>query len=122
NIDQFFRDPTHPASLVNVPTQLQAMRGVLAVLGLDMAGHATVRMREDVDHLLQPDTNVQEAGDAGVFDRLATNLGALGFLIDMLGVQPNLVKSLFKYDPDTGVLSPLMGRERSAPIPVALPD
>ncbi|MBC7700651.1 MAG: Hpt domain-containing protein [Massilia sp.] len=122
NIDQFFRDPTQPASLVNVPTQLLAMRGVLAVLGLDMAGHATVRMREDVDHLLQPDTNVQEAGDAGVFDRLATNLGALGFLIDMLGVQPNLVKSLFKYDPDTGVLSPLMGRERSAPIPVALPD
>ncbi len=122
NIDQFFRDPTQPASLVNVPTQLQAMRGVLAVLGLDMAGQATVRMREDVDHLLQPDTDVQEAGDAGVFDRLATNLGALGFLIDMLGVQPNLVKSLFKYDPDTGVLSPLMGRERSAPIPVALPD
>ena len=122
NIDLFFRDPTQPASLVNVPTQLQAMRGVLAVLGLDMAGHATVRMREDVDHLLQPDTNVQEAGDAGVFDRLATNLGALGFLIDMLNVQPNLVKALFKYDPDTGVLSPLMGRERSAPIPVALPD
>ncbi|MBA4108090.1 MAG: hybrid sensor histidine kinase/response regulator [Leptothrix sp. (in: Bacteria)] len=122
NIDLFFRDPTQPASLVNVPTQLQAMRGVLAVLGLDMAGHATVRMREDVDHLLQPDTNVQEAGDAGVFDRLATNLGALGFLIDMLNVQPNLVKALFKYDPETGVLSPLMGRERSAPIPVALPD
>ncbi|MDO9006499.1 MAG: Hpt domain-containing protein [Aquabacterium sp.] len=122
NIDQFFRDPTQPASLVNVPTQLQAMRGVLAVLGLDMAGHATVRMREDVDHLLQPDTNVQEAGDAGVFDRLASNLGALGFLIDMLNVQPNLVKALFKYDADTGVLSPLMGRERSAPIPVALPD
>ncbi|RZL01822.1 MAG: hybrid sensor histidine kinase/response regulator [Rubrivivax sp.] len=122
NIDLFFRDPTQPNSLVNVPTQLQAMRGVLAVLGLDMAGHATVRMREDVDHLLQPDTNVQEAGDAGVFDRLATNLGALGFLIDMLNVQPNLVKALFKFDPETGVLSPLMGRERSAPIPVALPD
>ncbi|MGH6648091.1 Hpt domain-containing protein [Aquabacterium sp.] len=122
NIDLFFRDPTQPTSLVNVPTQLQAMRGVLAVLGLDMAGHATVRMREDVDHLLQPDTNVQEAGDAGVFDRLATNLGALGFLIDMLNVQPNLVKALFKFDPETGVLSPLMGRERSAPIPVALPD
>ena len=122
NIDQFFRDPTQPAVLVKVPMQLQAMRGVLAVLGLDMAGHATMRMRDDVEHLLQPGTDVQEAGNAGVFDRLATNLGALGFLIDMLGVQPNLVKSLFKFDPLTGVLSPLMGRERSAPIPVALPD
>ncbi|MES2090094.1 MAG: Hpt domain-containing protein, partial [Pseudomonadota bacterium] len=114
NIDQFFRDPSQPAVLAQVPKQMQSMRGVLAVLGLDMAGQATVRMREDVDHLLAADADIQQLATDGVFDRLAGNLGALGFLIDMLGVQPNLVKSLFKFDPDTGVLSPLMGREKAA--------
>ena len=32
------------------------------------------------------------------FDRLAGNLGALGFLIDMLSVQPAMAKSLFAFD------------------------
>ncbi len=111
-IDQFFRDPQDRAPLVNVPNQLQSIRGVLAVLGLDLAAHASVRMRDDVDHLLQPSTDLGEAGESGVFDRLASNLGALGFLIDMMGVQPTLAKSLFTYDEASGVLSPLMGREK----------
>src|SRR5690606_38576842 len=121
-IDVFFRNPTDTAVLVNVPTQLQSMRGVLAVLGLDIAGHATVRMCDDVNHLLMPDASMEQAGQDGVFDRLATNLGALGFLIDMLGVQPNLVKSLFKFDADTGVLAPVMGRHRTVAVPQPLAD
>ena len=36
-----------------------------------------------------------------MFDRLAGNLGALGFLIDMLSVQPQLAKSLFVFDAET---------------------
>lgn len=111
-IDQFFRDPLNRAPLVNVPNQLQSIRGVLAVLGLDLAAHASVRMRDDVDQLLLPSSDLQEAAESGVFDRLASNLGALGFLIDMMGVQPSLAKSLFTYDEASGVLSPLMGREK----------
>jgi chemosensory pili system protein ChpA (sensor histidine kinase/response regulator) len=114
HIDQFFREPQNRAPLVNVPLQLQSIRGVLAVLGLDLAAHASVRMRDDVDHLLLPSTDLDEAASSGVFDRLASNLGALGFLIDMMGVQPSLAKSLFTYDEASGVLSPLMGREKKA--------
>ncbi len=112
HIDQFFREPKDTTPLVNVPSQLQSMRGVLAVLGLDVAAHATVRMREAVDHLLVPGADLDQAAQEGVFDRLATNLGALGFLIDMMGVQPTLAKSLFTMDEATGVLSPVMGREK----------
>ncbi len=112
HIDQFFRDPKDTTPLVNVPGQLQSMRGVLAVLGLDVAAHATVRMREAVDHLLVPGADLDQAAQEGVFDRLATNLGALGFLIDMMGVQPALAKSLFAMDEATGVLAPVMGREK----------
>jgi chemosensory pili system protein ChpA (sensor histidine kinase/response regulator) len=109
HIDQFFRDPQDRTPLASVPAILQSMRGVLAVLGLDLAAQASVRMRDDVDHLLLDSTDLDDAAQRGVFDRLASNLGALGFLIDMMGVQPQLAKSLFKLDPDTGVLSPCDG-------------
>jgi chemosensory pili system protein ChpA (sensor histidine kinase/response regulator) len=112
HIDQFFRDPHDTTPLVDVPQQLQSMRGVLAVLGLDVAAHATVSMRDAVDHLLVPHADLDQAAQQGVFDRLATNLGALGFLIDMMGVQPALAKTLFTMDEETGVLSPVMGREK----------
>uniref|UniRef100_UPI0025C38F2B Hpt domain-containing protein n=1 Tax=Aquabacterium sp. TaxID=1872578 RepID=UPI0025C38F2B len=115
HIDAFFRDPQDRAPLVNVPKALQSMKGVLAVLGLDKAAHAVVHMREDVDHLLQPDADLDAAAQAGVFDRLASNLGALGFLIDMMGVQPQLAKTLFTLDEATGVLAPVMGREKKGP-------
>ena len=116
HIDQFFRDPQDRSPLIEVPKQLQSVRGVLAVLGLDLAAQASVHMRHDVEHLLQPETDLDAAAQAGVFDRLATNLGALGFLIDMMGVQPGLAKSLFTFDEATGVLSPLMGREKKTPL------
>ncbi|MEY2843651.1 MAG: hypothetical protein RI920_1688, partial [Pseudomonadota bacterium] len=116
HIDQYFREPTERGPLVQVPATLQSMRGVLAVLGLDQASQAVVRMRHDIEHLLQPEADLDLAAEQGVFDRVATNLGALGFLIDMMGVQPSLAKTLFAWDDDKGILSPLMGREKKTPL------
>ena len=113
-IDQFFRNTEDRAALAEVPTQLQSMRGVFSVLGLPQASHAVLRMRDDVDALMLPDTDVQQAAQDGVFDRLASNLGALGFLIDMLSVQPNLAKSLFEFDSASGLLKSLMGQRAPA--------
>ncbi len=109
-IDQFFRDHEHVTPLVEVPSQLQSMKGVLAVLGLDAAAQAVSRMRGDVESLLAPGADLQQAAHSGVHDRLASNLGAVGFLVDMLAVQPGLAKHLFVFNADTGVLSPIMGR------------
>ena len=112
HIDQFFRQPQDRTPLTNVPGILQSMRGVLAVLGLDHAAQASVRMRDDVDYLLADSTDLEAAAQEGVFERLASNLGALGFLIDMTAVQPQMAKSLFVLNAETGVLSPVMGREQ----------
>ncbi len=112
HLDQYFREPTERGHLVQVPATLQSMRGVLAVLGLDQAALAVAHMRQDVDHLLQPDADIDQSAAHGFFDRVATNLGALGFLIDMMGVQPALAKSLFAWDAEKGILNPLMGREK----------
>ena len=109
-IDQYFRDPSQRQLLIPVPAQLSAMRGVLSVLGLSQASAAALHMRDDVDALAQTEVDPARAVQAGTFDRLADNLGALSFLIDMLAVQPALAKNLFRFDPETGSLSAVMGQ------------
>ena len=121
-IDQYFRNPAERAVLIPVPNQLSAMRGVLSVLGMDHASHALLRMRDEVDGLVSTEVDPARVHQAGVFDRLAGNLGALGFLIDMLSVQPQMAKSLFRYDAEAGTLSPVMGRgEVHAPSATSAP-
>ncbi len=102
-IDTFFRDATKTEALLPVPGQLNSMRGVFSVLGLEHASHAVVRMRDDVDHLVAH-AQSGAAAEASVSERLAVNLGALGFLIDMLNVQPAMAKSLFAFDARSGQL------------------
>jgi chemosensory pili system protein ChpA (sensor histidine kinase/response regulator) len=109
-IDQFFRSPADHDVLIPVPVQLATMRGVLSVLGMDHAAAALLRMRDEVEELVTTAVDPQRVLQSGLFDRLAGNLGALGFLIDMLAVQPQMAKSLFAYDPVSGAFAPVMGR------------
>ena len=116
-LDQFFRNPADKAPLTDAPGHLSQMRGVLSVLGLDQAALAVQRMREQVEEIIITEIDEERARAAGTFDKLGNNLGALGFLIDMLNYQPALAKKLFVYDDNLGELRPLMGR---ASTPVAL--
>ncbi|MET0384010.1 MAG: hybrid sensor histidine kinase/response regulator, partial [Burkholderiaceae bacterium] len=116
-LDKFSRNPADRELLVPVPAKLSAMRGVLSVLGLDQAGQAVVHMRDEVDAALAQGRDPDEADHAGsralsepAVGRLAANVGAFGFLIDLLGVQPLLAKSLFRFDAGSGRLEAVMGR------------
>jgi chemosensory pili system protein ChpA (sensor histidine kinase/response regulator) len=102
-IDLYFREPAQADLLHPVPGQLNSMRGVFSVLGLDQASQAVVRMRDDVD-ALSAAAKDEKTPDAAITERLATNLGALGFLIDMLNVQPAMAKALFAFDAKAGQL------------------
>jgi chemosensory pili system protein ChpA (sensor histidine kinase/response regulator) len=110
SLDQFFRNPKDSSVLAEVPSQLAQMRGVLSVLGLDQASQSVLRMRDGIEELLVTEVDEDRARAAGTFDKLGNNLGALGFLIDMLGYQPALAKKLFVFDEEKGELRPLMGR------------
>jgi chemosensory pili system protein ChpA (sensor histidine kinase/response regulator) len=109
-LDQFFRNLQDKTPLRDAPGHLAQMRGVLSVLGLDQAAQAVGRMREAVEEIIVTEIDEERARAAGTFDKLGNNLGALGFLIDMLNYQPSLAKKLFVYDDSTGELKPLMGR------------
>ncbi len=108
-LDRFNREPGERESLVPVPGELAAMRGVLSVLGLDQASMAVQRMRDDIDVVIG-----SSAGGEEVAGRLADNVGGLSFMIDMLGVQPQLAKSLFRFDPASGRFAAVMGHARAA--------
>ena len=109
-LDQFFRDLSDKTPLRDAPNHLAQMRGVLSVLGLEQAANAVQRMRDAVEEIIVTEIDEERAKAAGTFDKLGNNLGALGFLIDMLAYQPSLAKKLFVYDEMTGELRPLMGR------------
>jgi chemosensory pili system protein ChpA (sensor histidine kinase/response regulator) len=118
SIDKFFRNPEEQSVLNEVPVQLSSMRGVLSVLGMDAASQALLRMRDEVDGLISTTVDPEKIKSAGVFERIAGNLSALGFMIDMLSVQPQTAKSLFVYDAAAGTLAPVMGRS-AAPNPAS---
>jgi chemosensory pili system protein ChpA (sensor histidine kinase/response regulator) len=122
-LDQFFRNLQDKTPLRAVPAHLTQMRGVLSVLGLEQAAQAVLRMRESVEEFIVVEIDEERARSAGTFDKLGNNLGALGFLIDMLNYQPALAKKLFVYDDGTGELRPLMGRSGHAALePAAAGD
>ncbi len=130
-LDAFFRSPQDKGPLANAPHHMLQMRGVLSVLGLDQASQAVARMRETVEEIIVTEIDEELARKAGTFEKLGNNLGALGFLIDMLNYQPSLAKKLFVYDEVRGELRPLMGRAEApdlasqagvaAPQPAAVP-
>ncbi len=112
DLDAFARAPGHRESLASVPGRLNQMRGVLSVLGLDQAARAAIHMRDAVTALLQSPADTLPAD----FDSLGNNLGALGFLADMLSYQPALARKLFVFDERRGELTPVMGRVASPPV------
>ena len=107
SLDQFFRNPADTAPLATVPGGMQQMRGVLSVLGIDQASLAVLRMRDVIEKLLLGE--IDEAERPRVFERLGNSLGALGFLVDMLGYQRAMAAKLFVYDEDLGELKIVMG-------------
>ncbi|RMX02946.1 hybrid sensor histidine kinase/response regulator [Corticibacter populi] len=113
SIDQFFRNPANAEQLKNVPGMLGRIKGVLSVLGLDAAIRALQQIGHDIEAFL--DHHAQEgaeplSADDPRFERIGSNLGALGLQVDMLAYQPALAKELFVYDADKALLKPLMGR------------
>ncbi|MBW4047899.1 MAG: response regulator [Proteobacteria bacterium] len=104
-LDAYFRDPSTQPELAPVPKLLAQMRGVLSVLGMDVGAQALGSIRNTIEEIIsRPPAEEQARATGGVFDQLAGNIGTLGFMVDMLGYQPELAKTLFRFDASTGEL------------------
>ena len=101
-LDQFFRAPREKVVLGKAVALLAQMRGVLSVLGLPAAALGVARMRETVDAYMTTDLDDASLRSAS-FERLGSSLGALGFLVDMLGHQGTQADRLFGWDDTQGV-------------------
>ncbi|MBU6435983.1 MAG: Hpt domain-containing protein, partial [Betaproteobacteria bacterium] len=97
-LDQFFRKHDDRQPLAQVPGLLGQMRGVFSVLGYDDAAHAVADTRTTVENWLL-DT---EPPSPAACERLAQNVGALSFMIDLMAYQPAAAKALFTFDSTTG--------------------
>ncbi|MCS4295151.1 chemosensory pili system protein ChpA (sensor histidine kinase/response regulator) [Comamonas sp. BIGb0152] len=120
HLDQYFRNPDDVSMLGTVTGAMSQMRGVLSVLGLDQAVAATQHLRTVVDQLAAG--QVSDDDKPVVFEKLGNSLGALGFLLDMLGYQRTLARKLFIFDATSGELRIVMGTQSAgdvAPAPAA---
>ena len=111
-LDAYFRDTEQKPELAQVPQLLAQMRGVFSVLGVDVASTALSYLRTEIDDLLTEGT----PADNQRFDALASNIGVLGFLVDMLSYQPELAKTLFVFDSEQKELRAIVpSTQRTAP-------
>lgn len=114
HMDEYFRNPEDKSCLQDVPHGMSQMRGVLSVLDMGDATQTVLQMREVVENIMVGNASPEALREEGIFERLGNNLGALGFLIDMLSYQPVLARKLFVFDSINGELRPLMGVQKEA--------
>ena len=105
-LDRFFRNPAERADLAATSGMFDQVCGVLSLLGYDDPVVALRNVQKSiarfVDPAVEPDT--QE------FDRIAQNLGAIGFFVESVGQDADRPRGMFHYDPATGVFSADIGQ------------
>jgi chemosensory pili system protein ChpA (sensor histidine kinase/response regulator) len=116
-LDQFFRKPEDRQPLSQVPGLLGQMRGVLSVLDYEHAAQAVAHARTTVEDWLL-DSGAPSAESS---QRLAQNLGALSFMIDLMAYQPAAAKALFMFDRATGEFRSEV-KQTVKPVPEASAD
>jgi len=81
-LDGYFRDPRERAELPEAERLLAQMGGALLVLGHEAAGRAVAHGREQIrSFVASASATGQQVGE---YEKLAQNLGALGFFLDGL--------------------------------------
>ncbi len=110
-LDTFFRDPAQREPLADLDASFEQMAGVFAVLGHEDAVAALHDITAAVRRFRDPAVDA----DRQEFARIAQNLGAIGFFVDMLAQDPAAPRAMFRYDPQTGMLHADIATARETP-------
>jgi chemosensory pili system protein ChpA (sensor histidine kinase/response regulator) len=106
-LDRLARDPSQRQGVDALPARFAQMQGVLSVLGLQDAARTAQAMQEAAQGLVDGQLALGSPGWQG----LVHNLGALGFLIDVLGLHPAAAQQGFAFDREAGELRPLLAAQ-----------
>jgi chemosensory pili system protein ChpA (sensor histidine kinase/response regulator) len=117
-LDRLARDPTQRQGLDALPARFAQMAGVLSVLGLQDAARTAQAMEATTQDLMAGRADLGSPG----WRSLVHNLGALGFLVDVLGLHPASAQRGFRFDADAGELRPLLAAGKRPPAVAAVAE
>ncbi len=122
-LDAFFRRPTPETlqALTGQPERLEAMRGVVEMLGLPAAARALQEVRRRVQDRLSHDSLPDADLLAQLMAIVAPNLSGLGWLFDTLVRQPDLARDQFDFDETTHTLRSQLQPDVPAVITLPVP-
>ncbi len=110
-LDTFFRDPAQRDPLADLDASFEQLAGVFGVLGHEDA----VAALHDIAAVVRRFRDPAVDADRQEFARIAQNLGAIGFFVDMLVQDPAAPRAMFRFDPQTGTLHADIATARETP-------
>jgi len=118
-LDRFFRNTKERGELAALAPIFEQVSGVLDVLGFEDPAQALRLVRDAVQGFVDPAI----PADVDAFNRIAQNVGAVGFFVSTLVQQPQPPRGMFALDRATGVFTANMGMARTEkPVPEDLPE
>jgi chemosensory pili system protein ChpA (sensor histidine kinase/response regulator) len=105
-LDRFFRRPGERGELLSTVPLFDQVCGVLSVLGHDEPVSALRQVQQLVKNFANP--AVEARPDE--FQRIAQSLGAIGFFVETLTQDGEQRRSMFHYDPASGLFSADLGQ------------
>jgi chemosensory pili system protein ChpA (sensor histidine kinase/response regulator) len=106
HLDRFFRNPADRSGLAGTGPMFDQVCGVLALLGYDEPVAALRNVQQAIVRYTDPAIEAEP----DEFNRIAQNLGAIGFFVESVGQDAERPRGMFHYDPATGVFTADIGQ------------
>ncbi|OON60651.1 hybrid sensor histidine kinase/response regulator [Massilia sp. KIM] len=123
-LDEYYDDPSKRQVLESSAPVLHQLQGAFAILDLEQAVLATRHVAEEVRALASFEGDVTDQHAS--LHNIAQNIGALGFLADLLAQDSEAAKARFRFDEDKRLLRELpyefvAQSPQAAPVPAVEP-
>jgi chemosensory pili system protein ChpA (sensor histidine kinase/response regulator) len=114
-IEEYVNDPTQRALITQIGAILHQIEGAMAVLDQDEA----MRAVQCTAAMLQRLTTAETAPERKEFEKIATNIGALGFFIETLQMSADAARKRFAFDAANSIFQARLIDKKGGETPLA---